>query len=496
MSDTLTIRRWLTDRARTTPEKVAIRFLGSELTYAELDRRATRLAAGLAERGLRRGDRLATLTSNSPDHVVTLFACATLGAILQPISWRLAAPEIAYQLEDAEPALMLVSEEHEELARRAASGVELARLGDATLEADGEAPTRAEDSDPLLLVYTSGTTGKPKGALLTHANCFWTNLSFDRTAGLRDDDVVLQVLPQFHVGGWNVQPLLAWWKGATVVIEPAFEPARALELIADEGITTMMGVPATYLFLAEQPAFAEAALESLRLVVVGGAPMPASLLETWQERGAQIVQGYGLTEAAPNVLCLPPEEARRKLGFAGKPYPHLEVALRDSDTGRVLEGPAVGELLVRGPNVFAGYWRNPAATAAAIVDGWLRTKDVAERDDEGFYRIAGRLEELVISGGENVYPAEIEDVLHAHPDVVEAAVVGIPDERWGEVCAAFVVLREGASADGEDLRDHCREHLARFKVPRTVTLVAELPRSSLGKVLKDELQASAAGAIR
>jgi fatty-acyl-CoA synthase len=210
----------------------------------------------------------------------------------------------------------------------------------------------------------------------------------------------------------------------------------------------------------------------------------------------QIVQGYGLTEAAPNVLCLPPEEARRKLGFAGKPYPHLEVALRDPETGRMLDGAGVGELLVRGPNVFAGYWRNPEATDSAFVDGWLRTKDVAERDDEGFYRIAGRLEELVISGGENVYPAEIEDVLHAHPDVVEAAVVGVPDERWGEVCAAFVVLRDGASADGEELRDHCRERLARFKVPRTVSFVDELPRSSLGKVRKDELRARVEGAVR
>jgi fatty-acyl-CoA synthase len=497
MADRLTIARWLSDRARTTPERVAIRHLGGELTYAALHRRATRLAAGLAERGLRRGDRLATLTATSPDHVAALFACARLGVILQPISWRLAAPEVAYQLEDAEPALVLASDEHDELARRAAGSVEIARIGDPTLEADGEPETDGpRDDDPLLLVYTSGTTGKPKGALLTHANCFWTNLSFDRTTGLRDDDVVLQVLPQFHVGGWNVQPLLAWWKGATVVLEPAFDPERALRLIADERVTTMMGVPATYLFLSQEPGFADADLASLRLVVVGGAPMPASLLETWQARGVDIVQGYGLTEAAPNVLCLPPEEARRKLGYAGKPYPHVDVALRDPESGVVLDGPGVGELLVRGPNVFAGYWRNPAASEAAFVDGWLRTKDLAERDEEGFYRIAGRLEELVISGGENVYPAEIEEVLHAHPDVVEAAVVGVPDERWGEVCAAFVVLREGATAGEDELRDHCRERLARFKVPRTVTLVEALPRSSMGKVLKDVLRAGATGAAR
>ena len=492
----LTIGRWLADRARLTPDRVAIRFLGRDLTYAELDRRATRLAAGLAERGLRRGDRLATVTQTSPDHVATLFACARLGVALQPISWRLAPAEVAYQLADAEPSLLLASAEHEELARASGTRIEIARIGDPTLEVDADVDDVAQDGDPLLLVYTSGTTGKPKGALLTHANCFWTNLSFDRTTSLRDDDVVLQVLPQFHVGGWNVQPLLAWWKGATVVLEPSFDPARSLGLIAEQRVTTMMGVPATYLFLAELDGFATADLSSLRLAVVGGAPMPESLLETWQARGVEIVQGYGLTEAAPNVLCLSPEDARRKLGFAGKPYPHVDVALRDADTGAFREGPATGELVVRGPNVFAGYWRDDEATAAALTDGWLSTGDVAERDEEGFYRIAGRIKDMVISGGENVYPAEIEDVLHAHPDVVEAAVVGVPDERWGEACAAFVVLREGATATGDALREHCRGKLARFKVPKMFTVVGALPRSSMGKVLKDDLRASVAEAAR
>jgi fatty-acyl-CoA synthase len=501
----LTIGRWLADRARLTPDRAAIRFLGRDVTYAELDRRATRLAAGLAARGLRRGDRLATLTQTSPDHVATLFACARLGVALQPISWRLAPAEVAYQLADAEPSLLLVSAEHEALAAASTSllqgrsqpaGIEVARIGDPTLEVDGEVADAARDEDPLLLVYTSGTTGKPKGALLTHANCFWTNLSFDRTTSLRDDDVVLQVLPQFHVGGWNVQPLLAWWKGATVVLEPSFDAGRSLRLIAEQRVTTMMGVPATYLFLAEEEGFATTDLSSLRLAVVGGAPMPESLLETWQARGVEIVQGYGLTEAAPNVLCLPPEEARRKLGFAGKPYPHVAVALRDPETRAFLEGAATGELVVRGPNVFAGYWRSREATAAALEDGWLSTGDVAERDEEGFYRIAGRIKDMVISGGENVYPAEIEDVLHAHPDVVEAAVVGVPDERWGEACAAFVVLREGATATGDALREHCRGRLARFKVPKTLTVVDALPRSPMGKVLKDELRASVAEAAR
>jgi fatty-acyl-CoA synthase len=207
----------------------------------------------------------------------------------------------------------------------------------------------------------------------------------------------------------------------------------------------------------------------------------------WQERGVAIVQGYGLTEAAPNVLCLAPEDAARKLGYAGKPYPHVDVALRDVATGVHLEGQATGELLVRGPNVFAGYWGNPEATAEAFAEGWLRTGDLAERDEEGYYRIVGRLKELVISGGENVYPVEIEDVLHAHPAVAEAAVVGVPDERWGEVCVAFVALKQSAVTDERELLEWCRGRLARFKVPKEIRFVSALPRSAMNKVLKDEL---------
>jgi fatty-acyl-CoA synthase len=334
-----------------------------------------------------------------------------------------------------------------------------------------------QDDDPLLLVYTSGTTGRPKGALLTHANCFWTNLSFDLATGVSGDDVVLQVLPQFHCGGWNVQALLAWWKGATVVLERSFDPARCLALIEEKRVTTMMGVPANYLFLAQDPAFESTDLSSLRRAVVGGAAMPEALLQTWHDRGVDVVQGYGLTEAAPNVLCLPPEDAVRKLGSAGKPYPHVDVRLSGE-----------GELQVRGPNVFAGYWRNPEASAEAFDDGWLRTGDIAERDEEGFYRIKGRLKDMYISGGENVYPAEVESVLHEHPAVADAAVIGVPNERWGEVGVAFVVA--GGEVDGEELIEFVRERLAHFKAPKAVRFVEILPRSGMGKVAKEELRAT------
>jgi fatty-acyl-CoA synthase len=466
-----TIDTIIRDRARITPDRVAIDEGGRAWTYAELDRRSDELARGLAH-----GQRISTLTGNSGEHVALLFACAKAGAILHPISWRLAPAEIAYQLDDAEPAAFLVEDAYRELGEAARS---LAHV-DPAPELPGSSlfHGHASDTDPLFLIYTSGTTGKPKGALLTHANCFWTNLSFDLATGVRPDDVVLQVLPQFHCGGWNVQTILAWWKGARVVLERGFDAARALELIERERVTTMMGVPANYLFMSQEESFARADLRSLRLAVVGGAPMPEALLDVWAARGVDIVQGYGLTEAAPNVLCLPPEDARRKAGYAGKPYPYVECDLT-----------AEGELLVRGPNVFPGYWRDAEATRDAFRDGWLLTGDVAERDDEGNYRIRGRLKDMVVSGGENVYPAEIEAVLHEHPDVADAAVVGVPDERWGEVCIAFVVLDRPVGA--EALRAHCIARLARFKVPKAFRVVDELPRNSLGKVVKSALEVTA-----
>jgi fatty-acyl-CoA synthase len=465
----LTIDRILRDRARATPNRVAIEARGESWTYARLDARSDEIAASLAP-----GGRISTLTGNTAEHVAVFFGCAKAGAILHPISWRLAPSEVAFQLDDAQPDVFLVEDDYRLLGEQALALASV-RPARALGESDGETRRAPEPDDPLLLIYTSGTTGKPKGALLTHANCFWTNLSFDLATGLGAADVVLQVLPQFHCGGWNVQPLLAWWKGARVVLERSFDATRALELIETERITTMMGVPANYLFMAQEPGFAAADLSSLRLAVVGGAPMPVALLDTWAGRGVDIVQGYGLTEAAPNVLCLPPEDARRKAGSAGRPYPYVDCRLS-----------AEGELLVRGPNVFAGYWRNPEATAAVFADGWLLTGDVAECDDEGDYWIRGRLKDLVVSGGENVYPAEIEAVLHEHPEVVEAAVIGVPDERWGEVCAAFLVVR--GTVGEEELRELCRARLARFKVPKTFRFVDRLPRNAVGKVLKDELQ--------
>ena len=503
MSALHTLGRWPTDRAMATPDRAAIDDRGVVVTYRDLERRSALLASALLDAGYGNGDRVATLTGNSADHVVLFFACAKAGLVLVPLSWRLSPRELAAQLEQSDPALLLVEDEFASLAA-AAGELMLDPAGSWRLGLDGverqvpaprrSGPERPEirevrDDDPLLIIFTSGTTAEPKGAILTHANCFWTNLSLSRAVGIVADDIVLAVMPQFHAGGWNIHTLPAWWVGATVVLERTFDAGRALHLIADRHITTMMGVPANYRFLAMHPDFARADLSTLRHAIVGGAPMPESLLRVWHARGVSLTQGCGLTEAAPNVLSLPDEDARTRVGSAGKPYPHVEVAVADAVTGEHLTGEATGELLVRGPNVFAGYFRAEAATAAVMVNGWLATGDLVHRDADGYFRIVDRIKDIFITGGESVAPAEVESALFTHPAVADACVVGVPDEIWGEVPVAWVVLRAGEFADERELIDHCGAALARFKTPVAVRFSRELPRNASNKVVRRALLA-------
>lgn len=493
-----TLGRWPGDRARIAPARVAIVDRGVELTYAHLEDRVRQLAARLRGAGIGRGDRIATLVGNSTGHVVLFFACAQVGAALAPLSWRQAPRELARQVDLLAPVLLVTEDETEALARELRG--QLLRPVTTTqltgLEADGGVPSVRQavpvepvlDEDPLLIVFTSGTGSEPKAAVLSHRACWWTNLSLSRTVELGEDDVVLAVLPQFPVGGWNIQPLLAWWTGATVVLERSFDPGRVLSLIGERRVTTMMGVPTQYLMLAEHASFPDADLGSLRSAIVGGAPMPAPLLRTFHARGVALTQGYGLTEAGPNVLCLPPQEAIERAGWAGVPYPHVDVALMDPATGALLEGPGSGELLVRGPGLFSGYLHDEQGTGAVLRDGWLSTGDVATRDREGYLRIVDRLKDIYISGGENVAPAEVEAVLRRHPAVAEAGVTGVPDARWGEVGLAVVVTRPGVPTDEQDLLEHCRRELASFQVPVRVLEVDSIPTVGIGKTDRQALR--------
>ncbi len=487
----LAVGSWLRQPARHRPRHAAIISDERTFDYATLDAWSDRLARVLVGRGLRPGDRVATLSENSVEQVVALFACARAGLILTPLNWHLSPDELAVQLTLFQPALTLVAASRwSEQAGGVVAAWQPEPLEDYVTDAYPAGhvtlPTLDDDAG-LLLIATSGTTGQPKGALLTNRNCYWTNASLQAALPLSPDDVVLSLLPQYHVGGWNIQTLLAWSLGATVVLERSFDPGRVLDQIERHRVTTLMGVPTMYVLVAEHPRFAAADLSSLRFALVGGAAMPASAQDRWSERGVAMAVGYGLTEAGPNTLVLPPGEMTPWPGAVGRPYPYVDVALRDPTDGRVLTGPGAGEILVRGPNVFAGYWHDAAATRAAVVEGWLRTGDVGERDAHGVYRISGRTKEMFVSGGENVFPAEVERVLSEHPAIADVAVIGVPDPVWGEVGVAYVVAHQGAAVNGDELQAYCRAHLAPFKVPRRIVLTPELPRSPVGKVDKRHL---------
>lgn len=493
-----TIGRWITDRAAQTPGRIAVDDRGVTIDYATLAGRAVALAEGLRAGGYAPGHRIATVTGNSTDHVVAFFACALAGVALVPLSWRLTPRELTDVLTRCEPALLLVEDEYATLAAEAcrslAAPPRVAGLGTTGIEASvpaaaqPAAPRRVRDDDPLLVIFTSGSEAAPKGVVLTHANCFWTNLALARALPLTQDDVVLAMLPQFHIAAWNCQPLLAWWVGATVVLERSFQPSRALQLIVERGVTTMMGVPTQYALLAADRTWATSDLSSLRSAVVGGATMPPALQEEWSRRGVALTQGYGLTEAAPNVLHLPGDEVPRHPGAVGRPYPHVSVCVVDPATDLPLEGEATGELWVRGPNVFAGYLGDPEATARARAGEWLRTGDLVHRDADGVFRIVDRLKDIYISGGENVAPAEVEYALTLHPLIRAAAVVGVPDEVWGERGVAFVVREPGALVSADEVLAHARRNLAAFKVPVRVEFVTELPRSTIEKLSRSRLR--------
>ena len=490
---------WIAHHAYRRPGQLAIDDLqtGRSLTYAELHRRTDRLAAWLAAQGIGKGDRVALLAPNCAEYFELQFACGRLGAIMLPLNWRLTVPELAYILGDSTPKLLIHDKSFAQQARA---------LSASLLEIDPETPTSAYEramasgapvrppvplthDDIGMVMYTSGTTGHPKGAIITHGMVFWNAVNLGIPAMISPRTVQLVILPLFHTGGLNCYANPVLHAGGAILIMRAFEPGLALDYLSDPalGITHFFGVPAPYQFMMQHPKFQSADLSRLQISGVGGAPCALAILEGWQARGVGLIQGWGMTETSPAGTMLDAGDAIRKAGSAGKAMMHTAIRIVD-DQGKDVPQGAIGELLIKGPNITPGYWNKPEATAAAFTDGWLHTGDAARLDEEGFVYIVDRWKDMYISGGENVYPAEVENVLFQLPQVADAAIIGVPNERWGEVGMAVIVRKPDQPLEEGDVIRHCLGRLAKFKVPQSVAFVDVLPRNATGKVLKRELR--------
>ena len=493
---------WIAHHARNSGDDVAVVDLHEHraLTYRELDRRTGLLAGWLRGHGVARGERAAILAQNCSDHFELQFACGRLGAIFVPLNWRLTVPELSFIVGDAAPRVLIHDAEFAETAAalaRVVPGLRLLQRGGAASDyeraiADAAPVTEFElvtHDEISTIMYTSGTTGRPKGAMITHGMTFWNVVNLGGPAEVGFSSVFLAVLPLFHTGGLNCYSNPVFHAGGRVLVPRVFEPGEALRMIADPavGLTHFFGVPAHYQFMLQHPDFERTDLSRLRVAGVGGAPMPVPLLKAWLARGVALIQGYGMTETSPGVLCLDRRDAARKIGSAGKPLLHTETRVVD-EHGRDVPRGEMGELWVRGPNITPGYWNRPEANKTSFTDGWLHTGDAARVDEEGYYYIVDRTKDMYISGGENVYPAEVESVLYQIPQLAEAAVIGVPDERWGEVGKAIVAVKPGEMLSAEQILDHCRENLARYKLPRFIEFVDALPRNATGKVHKPTLR--------
>ncbi|MFS0884842.1 acyl-CoA synthetase [Aeromicrobium sp. 179-A 4D2 NHS] len=484
---------WFTARADRTPDRRALTFEGRTATFREVADRVERFAAVLADGGVTPGDRVAFLGFNQPAALEVLMAAARLGAVYVSLNHRLAAEEIGFVLRDAGVHTAVVDADHAPTLAAASFAGRLLVVGEGYDEAIAAAAPLAQHpvvqpDDLAILMYTSGTTGTPKGVMLSHANLWWSTANLATQFDVLRDDVTLTMAPLFHIAGLNVTTLSTWLHGGEVVLHRSFDVDRVLDDIARYGVTTVFGVPAMFGMIERSPRFADADLGTVRMAICGGAPVPESLLRSWLDKGIAMLQGYGLTETAPAASFLSADQALARLGSAGRPP--LYVDLKLDDGGRPVTEPFErGEICLRGANVTRGYWNRPDATAEAIdADGWFHTGDVGYRDEDGYLFVVDRLKDMVISGGENIYPAEVENVLYQHPAILEVAVVGLPDEEWGETVAAFVVLQEDASLTLEELRAFAGERLARYKLPRRLEVVPLLPRNASGKVQKPHLR--------
>lgn len=471
----------LSERARVTPDGTALVYVetGERLTYAQLNERAETAAAALQELGIEPGDRFGLLAFNCPEFLEFFFAAGKTGAIVVPLSTRATVHELKHVVADCGMKLLFHGEEFGEIA--AQLDVQVAGLRGHGVAQQSRNPVTPQPRNPestYCLLYTSGTTGKPKGVMIPKRQLYWNGYNTAVNWSLREDDVSPIFTPLYHAGGLAAFCIPIFCVGGTVVLHKTFDVTAVWKTIEAEQCTVVLGVPTIWKLLMDAPEFATTNLEHVRWFISGGAPLPQSIIDAYQKRGVVFKQGYGMTEVGVNCFTMTVEDSFRKPGSIGRPMLFTEVRLEQMDGD-------VGEMWIRGPHVSLGYWNNDEATRASYAGyGWFRTGDLARRDEEGFFYIAGRRKEMFISGGVNVYPAEIEAELLSHPQVSDAAVVPVADETWGEVGVAFVV----GSASKEELETYLALRIARYKLRRRYVFLDALPRTPYGKVVKDELR--------
>ena len=494
---------WLDKRACLTPDRIALMdtIEAVHVTFAQWNARANRTANLLESLGVRRADLVSVYSVNRAEYLDLLFACGKLGAVLHNLNWRLTVHELRGILDEAKPAVLCYGPEWREQVEQLSRSTTYVRhriaLGEphpgdvafAEREAQPDVlrrPVNVAMDDPWGIYYTGGTTGLPKGAVLTHGNMTWNSVNTVTSWGVNGDHAAALQLPFFHIGGPNIFMLPLVHVGGRTVLCAGFDVEQTFDLIDAGAVTHVVGVPTMYVMLQQHARWATTDFSRLALVISGGAPCPLPVMQRFWERGVDFRTGYGLTEASGNNFWLPSAQVRRKPGSVGFPLFHIDIRIVREDGGEC-EPEEAGELLIRGPHVFAGYWQRPVETAVAVRAGWLHTGDLARRDAEGFTYVIGRSKDMFISGGENVYPAEVESVLHAHPSVVEAALIAVPDDKWGEVGRAVVVVARGSELTEEALQAFLRERLAKYKLPRSVVFVDALPRTAIGKIDKQRL---------
>ncbi|MFN7262515.1 MAG: acyl-CoA synthetase [Pseudobdellovibrionaceae bacterium] len=468
------------------------------LTYSELFQLSQRMAFCLhSVFHVRKGDRVALLSQNQLEIFALHFACQRLGATLVPMNYRLAAPEIEFLLKDSQPSLLVYEKdflnllsntsEFPKLQSVVLSGESLALTEQSLKKTDLYSDFASSEEDLALILYTSGTTGFPKGAMLSHRMLHWNSLNTTLRLNVQSSDAAVIFLPLFHTGGWNVLSTPFLHRGAKIILTKKFDGDQILSLTEKFGCSLIFGVPTTMDMMARSPKFQTANLKSVRYAIVGGEPMPLELIDLWHSKGVPVRQGYGLTEFGPNVFSLNEEHAKSKQGSVGFPNFYIETKVCD-DSGQPVPANEIGELWLRGPSSMTGYFDNPKSTQDTLTaDGWLKTGDLVRQDSEGFFFIVGRKKEMYKSGGENVYPAEVERVIQKIQGVREVAVIGIPDPKWGEVGKAFIALEHSMQLSEDEVVNYCQQHLAKFKVPKQVQFLSSLPKTDSGKIQKSKL---------